>query len=176
MKRLRYSVAMSLDGFIATSDGGYDWILMDPDIDFAAMAAQFDTLIMGRGTYALSADSGGATFGMGDVKVYVVSTTLDQAEHPKVTIVSDDVEKTVAALKAEAGKDIWLFGGGILFQSLLDAGLVDVVEVAIIPIILGGGIRLLPSVPNHAKLQLMSHRIFEKTGTVLLTYAVSRAS
>jgi len=62
-------------------------------------------------------------------------------------------------------------------QSLLDAGLVDDVEVAIIPIIpiiLGGGIRLFPSVPNHAKLQLTSHRIYEKSGTVLLTYAVSR--
>ena len=59
-------------------------------------------------------------------------------------------------------------------QSLLDAGLVDDVEVAIIPIILGGGIRLVPSALNHTKLQLTSHRIYEKSGTVLLTYAVSR--
>ncbi len=172
MKRLRYSVAMSLDGFIAASDGGYDWILMDPDIDFAATAAEFDTLIMGRGTYALSAGSGGATFGMADVKVYVVSTTLDPAEHPKVTIVSDDVEKTVAALKAEEGKDIWLFGGGVLFRSLLEMKLVDAVEVAVIPVLLGDGIPLLPGVDERAKLKLRKIDEYPKTGTVGLAYDV----
>jgi dihydrofolate reductase len=48
----------------------------------------------------------------------------------------------VAALRAEPGKDIWLFGGGMLFRSLLDAGLVDLVEVAVIPVLLGGGVPL----------------------------------
>ncbi len=172
MKRLRYSVAMSLDGFIAASDGGYDWILMDPDIDIAAMAAEFDTMIMGRGTYALSAGSGGPTFGMADVKVYVVSTTLDPAEHPKVTIVSDDVEKTVAALKAEEGKDIWLFGGGVLFRSLLEMKLVDAVEVAVIPVLLGDGIPLLPAVDERAKLKLRKIDEYPKTGTVSMAYDV----
>ena len=172
MKRLRYSVAMSLDGFIASSDGGYDWILMDPDVDFAAIAAEFDTLIMGRGTYALSADSGGATFGMGDVKVYVVSTTLDPAEHPKVTIVSDDVEKRVAALKAEEGKDIWLFGGGVLFRSLLEMKLVDAVEVGVIPVLLGDGIPLLPGVEERARLKLRKVHEYPQSGTVSLTYDV----
>ncbi len=172
MKRLRYSVAMSLDGFIAAADGGYDWVLMDPDMDFAAVAAEFDTLIMGRGTYALSADSGDATFGIDDVKVYVVSTTLDPAEHPKVTIVSDDVEKTVAALKAEEGKDIWLFGGGVLFRSLLEMKLVDAVEVAVIPVLLGDGIPLLPGVDERAKLKLRKIDEYPKTGTVSLAYDV----
>jgi dihydrofolate reductase len=147
---------------------------MDPDIDFNAMLSQYDTLLIGRRTYEPMVKAG--RVGMPGMKAYVISTTLRQEDHPQVTIIKENVNERVAALRAEAGKDIWLFGGGILFQSLLDAGLVDVVEVAIIPIILGGGIRLLPSVPNHAKLQLMSHRIFEKTGTVLLTYAVSRAS
>ena len=172
MKRLRYSVAMSLDGFIASSDGGYDWILMDPDIDFAAIAAEFDTLIMGRGTYALNADSGGATFGMDDVKVFVVSTTLDPADHPKVTIVSEDVEKTVAALKAEEGRDIWLFGGGVLFRSLLEMKLVDTVEVAVIPVLLGDGIPLLPGVNERAKLELRKVDEYPKSGTVCLAYDV----
>ena len=172
MKRLRYSVAMSLDGFIAASDGGYDWILIDPDTDFAAMAAEFDTMIMGRGTYALSAGSEGTTFGMGDVKVYVVSTTLDPAEHPRVTIVSDDLEKTVAALKAEEGKDIWLFGGGVLFRSLLEMKLVDAVEVAVIPMLLGDGIPLLPGVTERAKLKLSKIDKYRKTGTVGLAYEV----
>ena len=176
MRRLRYCVAMSLDGFIAASDGGYDWIIMDPDIDFAAMAAEFDTLIMGRGTYAIS--SGGAaetTFGMGDMKVYVVSTTLDPAEHPDVTIVSNDVEQTVPALKAEEGKDIWLFGGGVLFRSLLEMKLVDSVELGVMPVLLGEGIPVLPGVDERARLKLRKAEDLPTTGIVGLTYDVDHA-
>ncbi len=51
MRRVRYSVAMSLNGFITDTDGKFDWILMDPDIDFAAHSAAFDTAIMGRKIY-----------------------------------------------------------------------------------------------------------------------------
>jgi len=51
MRRVRYQVACSLDGYIADRDDGYDWIVADPDIDFAALGAQFDTLLMGRRTY-----------------------------------------------------------------------------------------------------------------------------
>ena len=172
-RRLRYSVAMSLDGYIAEADGGYDWIIMDPDIDFAAYAAEFDTLIMGRGTYAISGGgSGGATFRMGDVKVYVVSTTLDPADHPKVTIVSESVQETVTALKEEEGKDIWLFGGGVLFRSLLEMKLVDTVELGVIPVLLGEGIPLLPGLEGSAKLKLRKIDEYAKTGTVGLTYDV----
>ena len=172
MRRIRYSVAMSLDGYIAGPNGEHDWIPMDPDIDFNAMFSQYDTLLIGRGTYEPMVEAG--RVGMPGMKAYVISTTLRQEDHPQVTIINESVNEQVAALREEAGKDIWLFGGGILFQSLLDAGLVDDVEVAIIPVILGGGIRLVPSALNHTKLQLTSHRIYEKSGTVLLTYAVSR--
>ncbi len=172
MRRIRYSVAMSLDGYIAGPNGEHDWIPMDPDIDFNAMITQYDTLLIGRGTYEPMVEAG--RVGMPGMKAYVISTTLRQEDHPQVTIINESVNERVAALREEAGKDIWLFGGGILFQSLLDAGLVDDVEVAIIPVILGGGIRLVPSALNHTKLQLTSHRIYEKSGTVLLTYAVSR--
>ena len=171
MRHIRYSVAMSLDGYIAGPNGENDWIIMDPDIDFNAFISQYDTLLIGRGTYEPMVESG--RVGMPGMKAYVISTTLRQEDHPHVTIISENVNERVAALREEAGKDIWLFGGGILFQSLLDAGLVDGVEVAIIPVILGEGIPMLPSALNRAKLQLTSHRIFEKTGTVLLTYTVS---
>ena len=171
MRRIRYSVAMSLDGYIAGPNGENDWIIMDPDIDFNAILSQFDTLLIGRGTYEPMVESGRTE--MPGMKAYVISTTLRQEDHPHVTIINENVNERVAALREEAGKDIWLFGGGVLFQSLLDAELVDGVEVAIIPVILGDGIPLLPSALNHAKLQLTSHRIYEKTGTVLLTYTVS---
>ena len=46
MRRLRYQVATSLDGYIASPHGEFDWITMDPDIDFAALMEQFDTAVM----------------------------------------------------------------------------------------------------------------------------------
>jgi RibD C-terminal domain len=63
----------------------------------------------------------------------------------------------LTALRAESGKDIGLFGGGSLFRSLPDAGLVDTVEVAIMPVLLGGGIPLFPPPTTPAKLNLTDH-------------------
>jgi dihydrofolate reductase len=88
-----------------------------------------------------------------------------------VTIVAEGAEETVAALRAETGKDIWLFGGGSLFRSLLDAGLVDTVEVAIMPVLLGEGIPLLPSPARQTKLMLTGHKVY-KTGIVSLEYSI----
>ena len=58
-KLLRYQVAVSLDGFIAGPNGEYDWIVMDPSIDFAALYKEFDTAVMGRKTYELLTAQGG---------------------------------------------------------------------------------------------------------------------
>jgi dihydrofolate reductase len=87
--------------------------------------------------------------------------------------VSTNAGDTVAKLKAAPGKDIWLFGGGSLFRNLLGMGLVDTVEVGIIPVLLGGGIRLLPDPAERAKLKLTKHRVYTKTGTVGLEYDVA---
>jgi dihydrofolate reductase len=173
MRRLRYSVAMSLDGYIAGPDGEADWILMDPDIDFGAIFSEYDTLLMGRGTFRTSESMGGGS-GAGGVKSVVVSRTLKPEDHPGVTIIADDVKRRVMELKAEPGKDIWLFGGGQLFRSLLDAGVVDTVEVAVIPVLLGGGVPLLPPPGARVSLTLTSHRVYAKTGTVSLAYDVAR--
>jgi dihydrofolate reductase len=79
----------------------------------------------------------------------------------------------VAGLRAEKSKkDIWLFGGGGLFRSLLEAGLVDTVEVAVIPVLLGGGIPLLPPPAKQVSLKLTGHKVY-KTGIVSLEYAVT---
>ena len=119
MRRLRFGVAMSLDGFIAGPNGEYDWIVQDPAIDFAAMFAQYDTLLMGRGTYVV-ANAPGKSWDSFGQRWIVVSTTLKPEDHPAVTILSSGVAVAVAALKAEPGpeprKDIWLFGGGVLFR------------------------------------------------------------
>lgn len=170
MRRVRYSVAMSLDGYIAGPDGEYDWIIMDPAIDFGALFAQFDVLLMGRATFEMSAShmSGGAMFG---VRVIVCSRTLQAADYPGVTIVAD-AARAVAELKNQEGKDIWLFGGGALFHRLLEARLVDTVEIALIPVLLGGGIPMLPPPSRKVKLELTSSKALS-SGIVMLTYNVA---
>src|SRR5206468_3235942 len=143
MRRVRYAVAASLDGYIAGPKGEADWIIMDPDIDFSAIYDEFDTVLLGRRTFEMMARGKKKVGSMPGMKTLVFSRTLRQRDYPKMTIVTDGAE-TAAALRAEPGKDIWLFGGGELFRSLLDAGQVDAVEVAVIPVLLGGGIPLLP--------------------------------
>jgi dihydrofolate reductase len=169
MRRVRYSVAMSLDGYIAGPKGEADWIIMDPEIDFSAMFEQFDTFLLGRGTFEAMGPAGQR--GTRGMKTVVFSRTLRQQDYPGVTIVAEGLEKTVAALRAESGKDIWLFGGGSLFRSLLDAGLVDTVEVAIMPVLLGEGIPLLSPPARQTKLKLTEHKVY-KTGIVSLEYSV----
>jgi len=53
-RRVRYCVAMSLDGYIAGPNGEADWIVMDPEMDFGALWVQFDTLLMGRRTFEVA--------------------------------------------------------------------------------------------------------------------------
>ena len=163
---------MSLDGYIAGPKGEADWIIMDPEIDFRALYAQFDTALIGRRTFEGMARGKKKPGAMPGMKTFVFSRTLSQHDHPKVTIVADKAEETVAALRAESGKDIWLFGGGALFRSLLDAGLVDTVEVAVIPVLLGGGLPLLPPPARKARLELVGSKTY-KTGIVSLEYAVA---
>ena len=171
MRRIRYQVATSLDGYIAGPKGEADWIIMDPDIDFRALFAQFDTVLIGRRTFEGMARGKKKAGAMPGMKTLVFSRTLRQHDYPKITIVAENAQETLTALRAESGKDIWLFGGGILFRSLLDAGLVDTVEVAVIPVLLGGGIPLLPFPAKQAKLKLTGHKV-HKTGIVSLEYAV----
>jgi dihydrofolate reductase len=171
MRRVRYVVAMSLDGYIAGPNGEADWIIMDPDIDFRALFEQFDAFLLGRKTFESIGGAGGGR--QSGVQTIVFSRTLRQEDHPNLTIVSDNLEQALADLRSKPGKDIWLFGGGELFRSLLEARLVDGVEVAVIPVLLGEGIPLLPPKPSteRFKLTLVSSRTYE-TGIVSLEYAV----
>ena len=170
MRRIRYQVAASLDGYIAGPKGEYDWIVMDPDIDFNALFDQFDTLLMGRHTYEMAQSGPGYK-----QRTVVISRTMKQADHPNITVINDNIADQLTALRAEPGKDIWLFGGGELFRSLLAIDQVDTVEPAIIPVVIGGGIPLLPAPAVQKRLSLSGHRIYPKSGIVLLTYDVVRA-
>src|SRR5881394_1253170 len=107
MRRVRYQVATSLDGYIAGPKGEADWIIMDPDIDFRAIYDQYDTVLIGRRTFELMTRGKKKAGAMPGMKTLVFSRTLRQRDYPKVTIVADRAEETLAALRAEPGKDIW---------------------------------------------------------------------
>jgi len=172
MRKIRYGVAMSLDGYIAGPNGEADWISIDSEVDFAAIWAQFDTLLMGRRTYeAASKRLGEAAFT--GVTTIVFSRSMRQQDHPKVTVVSELNPAWVQALQTRSGssKDIWLMGGGELFRSFLDSGCVDAVEVSVIPVLLGSGVPLLPPPYTPATLRLVSHKVY-RSGRVSLVYDV----
>lgn len=171
MRRVCYAVAMSLDGYVAGPKGESDWIIMDPEIDFQALMSRFDTVLMGRKTFEATRRQGGGPAMPGTTAI-VASRTLRPQDHPGVTIISDNLNETIGRLRQESGKDIWLFGGGELFRSLLGAGLVDTVEVAVVPVLLGGGIPLLPAPAQQTKLTLTGHKVY-KAGIVSLEYRVA---
>ena len=172
-KRLRYQVAASLDGFIAGPDGSYDWIVMDPAIDFGALYGEFDTAVMGRKTYAAGLEMGGSV-SMPGIEIVVFSRTLPAETKKGLRIVNDDPARVVAEIKKQKGRDIWLFGGGELFRTLLDANLVDTVEIAVMPVLLGDGIPLLPP-GNSVKLKLVDLKRLPASGIVVLAYAVEHS-
>jgi dihydrofolate reductase len=150
MRRVRYNVAASLDGFIADAEGRYDWIPPEPAIDFGALFAR-----------------------VAERQLVVFSRTLQPADHPEVTIVAADAAGAVAALRQAPGTgDVWLYGGSDLFATLLAAGQVDTVEVTVIPVLLGGGVPLLPATAGRVALRLVETRVFP-SGQVSLHYARS---
>jgi dihydrofolate reductase len=153
-RRVRYAVATSLDGFIAGPHGEYDWIVMDPEIDFNAIYSQFDTIVMGRRSYEAAKVASGVSSKRG-TQVFVCSRTLRQEDHPSVTIVDDPVG-LMEELRSKPGKDVWLWGGGSLFRSFAELGLVDTVEVAVVPVLLGEGVPLLP--PPAMRVRLTANR------------------
>ncbi|HEX7022048.1 MAG TPA: dihydrofolate reductase family protein [Trueperaceae bacterium] len=170
MKRIRYQVASSLDGYIAGPNGEYDWIPMDPGIDFSALFDQFDTLLMGRRTYEeLSFDAPEYR----EKQIVVFSRTLRQQDHPDVRIIPEASKEVVDEFRAGSGKDIWLYGGGELFRALLDLGCVDTVEPAVVPVLLGGGRPLLPTPAGAHELSLTRQRVYHTSGIVMLEYDVA---
>lgn len=170
MRRVRYQVACSLDGYIAGPNGEIDWITGGDDFDFDALLSQFDTLLMGRRTYEALPDGAG---GYGASRIVVASRTLRPEDHPDIEIVGTGLAERVATLKEMPGKDIWLFGGGELFRTLLEAGLVDTIEPAVIPVVLGGGVPMYPVSGTRTRLTLTGHQRYEG-GMILLEYRVVR--
>jgi dihydrofolate reductase len=189
VRRLVYVVGASVDGFIAGPAGEIDFYPVTPDV--VAMLAgeladtlpahvrrqlgvegapeRFDTVVMGRATYA-PALAVGITSPYAPLRQLVVSTTLADPPDPEVEIVRDDPAAVVRALKAEPGCDILLVGGGLLAGALLAE--VDELVVKVYPVVTGAGTPLFSAPFTPTALTLTGSRVLER-GTVVLRYAVA---
>ena len=175
MRPVRYSVAASLDGYIADVNGGFDWIPHDPTVDFAALFDRIDTVIMGRRTFEIVHSLSGAPWKPG-TRVYVVSRTLSPDAAPGATVVRDNPVDVASSLRHETGSgEIWLFGGGELFAALLAGHQVDAVEVTIVPVLLGAGVPLVAAGIDRTVLRLTRSHVYP-SGMVMLYYSVPDAA
>lgn len=172
MRQLRYSVAASLDGYIAGPNGEFDWIVVDTEIDFEAMYAGFSGLVMGRKSYEVFLATGGAPGPA--LPIYVYSHTLPEGTRDGVTFARDAVSHVRALKAAESGKPLWLWGGGELCRELAAAGLLDGIDVAIIPVVLGKGLPMMATPGPQLSLKLKAHRLYAQTGTLFAEYDVVR--
>ena len=174
MRRVLYRVAASVDGYIAGPHGEVDWIAHDSAVDLAKVYEGVDAVLLGRRTYELTRQPGAPPWPRG-WQIYVFSRTLAPQEHPGVTVIGAEAGPRVAALRAADGRDIWLFGGGSLLRSLLGAKQVDVVEVLLVPVLLGDGI---PLVERGAPLTQLALEQVERypSGLLSLRYRVPDAA
>ena len=171
MSKIKYSLAISVDGFIAQEDGSFDCFLMEGEhvVDFFNSFSAYEAVLMGRKTYEVGLAAGQTSYP--NMKNYVFSRTMHASADPNVQVVADNVSEVVKGLKAECQKDIWLCGGGSLAATLLAGNLVDEVVLKVNPLLLGLGIPLTGVLPDYIKLDLMNHKHYEN-GVMLLQYAV----
>jgi dihydrofolate reductase len=165
----RLYLAVSLDGYIARRDGSYDWLLpYEPErYGYAEFLASVGTIVMGRASYDQVRDHWSY---QGKRTVVLTSRPLDASPPPDVEPWSGDVGPRAEELRKSGAGDVWLFGGAAAVRPFLAAGLVDRVELGVVPLLLGDGIRLFDGPTPPIGLRLES-AVPYPDGLVLLAYA-----
>ena len=173
MRKVKFSVANSLDNYIARKDGAIDWILEGDDT--ASAMTEFwkniDAVVIGRKTYEPVLKSGSPFPTFPGVKNYVLSRTLKESADKNVEFIREDAVEFIRKLKTQEGKDIFVMGGGLLAQPLFEANLIDEIGVNIHPMMLGSGIPLFHEISHQIDLELIECKSF-KNGCVSISYRV----
>ena len=171
MRRVTFGCANSLDNFIASKDGGVEWLKWNEEV--AEIANEFwatvDTVVLGRNTYEAGLKLGGALYP--GVKNFVVSRNLRRSNQSEIELVRGDATAFVRKLKSLPGKGICIMSGGRLARSLLEADLIDEIGVNVHPVLLGKGIPLFYEMTRPLDLILLECRQLEN-GCVVLRYEV----
>jgi dihydrofolate reductase len=147
-------IAMSLDGKIARPDGAFDWLMPYPpqEFDIDAYHAEIEAVVMGRDTYEI--ERGMAEWPHSKPVVVVTSRPIEAAP-PQVEARSGDLPAIADDLERRGYRKIGVEGGGQLIRGLIAIGRLDVLEMAIIPLVLGDGIPLFPGGTPQLPLSLV---------------------
>lgn len=174
MRRIILYIATSIDGYIATPDGGVEWLEEIPnpnktDHGYNALLDSIDTVLMGGRTYH-EIIGFGVQWPYKNKVTYVVSRRYSNVTpNENVRFITEDIVSKISELKNEAGKDVWLVGGGELTTILLNANLIDEMQLCVAPIILGQGIPLFPNKPKESLWTLKDNKTYD-TGMIIATY------
>lgn len=177
MRKVKYGVGVSLDGYIAAPDGSVDWLeratgkAKGEDFGMGEFFRSIDTVLMGRKTYEIALKMGMGKGGYSRMKNYVFSRTLPPGTRDGVEFVSGDPAALMARLKQQPGKDIWLCGGGELTREFLKAGALDEIILGIVPVLIGGGRPTFPPEFPETEVELVEVKQY-KGGVMGLTYRV----
>ncbi len=167
--RFIYSLAASLDGFIADRKGGVKWLDAYSDADYGLedFFRSIDTIVMGRKTYDVAQKLGGLP-PMGKTRVIVLSKKLKRVKgnaevwHGTLAALAKDLEW-------QGARRVWMMGGGVTASAFLSAGMLDEIEVATMPVILGSGIPMFGELKKPVGFELTAMREFPN-GVVMRSY------
>ena len=173
MRKLKYHIATTIDGFIAHEDHTVDGFVQageHADDYLHSLKTDYDIVLMGRRTYEF-----GFQFGVTSpypwMNQYVISSTMERSPDSNVELISENVIDFVRKLKGGTGKDIYLCGGANLATTLFAEGLIDEILLKLNPVLFGSGISLFSGMIERADLELIDSRKYEN-GVVFLQYKV----
>ena len=166
-RKIILNLCTSLDGYIEGAQGEIDWCFTDQDYGMTPFLEGVDTIFFGRHSYEQLLEMAPGAFA--DKQKVVFSTTMK--ETPGVRIIAGEQKAAIQQLLVEPGKNIWLFGGAVLINSLLELGLVDEMMVAVHPLLLGSGKPLIGDIQQRVQLELKD-TVTYSSGLVQLIYTV----
>ncbi len=174
MREVILFIAMSLDGYIADSKGGVDWLVGQGDGDesgkvYSNFVKDVDTVLMGWNTYRqITEELSPGKWVYESLKTYVV-THRQQASSEKICFTAENPAALVRRLKTEKEKNIWICGGARLIRQLVREDAIDCYYLTVIPTILGSGIRLFETVDREIKLNLRDVRSYNGMTDLIYT-------
>jgi len=166
---VRIYAAVSLDGFIATPDGGVEWLAPfdDQDFGYAAFFERVGMLVMGRATYDQTRSLGEWPYQDKPCRV-ITSRPLD-APPPGVAAWDGNIGGLIRRARNHDHGDTWVVGGARTLALFLHNGAIDQVDMFVLPVWLGQGLPLFPSVPARLSPTLIRSQK-HTSGVVQLTY------
>jgi dihydrofolate reductase len=169
VRKLILNLAVSLDGFIEDPNGEFDWCFTDQDYGLEDFLGRIDAIFFGRKSYEVLLRMEKNPYP--GIMNYVFSHTVSSLEGAR--IVRDDLQVSVQDIKSQPGKDIWLFGGAKFAGSLMNLGLVDELQLAVHPLLLGRGKPLMANLENRMLLRLVNTKTYS-TGLIQLFYTTTK--